>query len=133
MKKPVIVFASDDINNHWKWRYQMAEAIAQKINSDELGVKAIYLIGSTKNAFCGPASDIDLMIHFAGDQQQKMMLQSWIDGWSKCLASLNDMLTGHHDKRGLIDLHVITDKDIKESNSYTVKIGAHTDPARKLL
>jgi len=133
VEKSVIIFKSDDINNHWMWRYQMAESIAKKIDKDEMGIKAIYLIGSTKNANSGAASDIDLMIHYDGDEHHKVLLQKWIDGWSKCLASLNDMLTGHHDRRGLIDLHLITDEDVKEANSYTVKIGAHTDPARKLL
>ncbi len=133
MKKPVIVLASEDVNNHWKWRYQMAEALARTINKDGMGVKAVYLIGSTKNANSGPASDIDLMIHFSGDEQQKLLLQTWIDGWSKCLATLNEMITGHRDQRGLIDLHLVTDEDIKAGGSYTAKISAHTDPARKLL
>ncbi len=133
MKKQLIVFASNDANNHWKWRYQMAEAIANRVDKEAFGVKAIFLIGSTKNANSGPASDIDLMIHFSGTEEQKLLLQTWIDGWSKCLDSLNNMLTGHHDPRGLIDLHLITDKDIQAADSYTVKIGAHTDPARKLL
>ncbi|HNZ42452.1 MAG TPA: nucleotidyltransferase domain-containing protein [Bacteroidales bacterium] len=133
MKNQLILFATDDAGNHWKWRYQMAESIAQKVDKEAFGVKAIYLIGSTKNANSGPASDIDLMIHFSGDEEQKKLLQTWIDGWSKCLDSLNHMLTGHHDPRGLIDLHLITDKDIQAADSFTIKIGAHTDAARKLL
>lgn len=133
VKKIVIKFVDDDTNNHWKWRYQMAEAIARKINKDEMGIKAIYLIGSTKNAVSGPASDIDLIIHYDGKEEHKFMIQLWIDGWSKSLASLNEMLTGYHDENGLIDLHLVTDDDVRSADSYTVKIGAHTDPARKLL
>lgn len=131
--KSIIVFETEEASNHWKWRYKMAEAIAHKINKEEFGVKSIYLIGSTKNAACGPASDIDLMIHFGGSEQQKIFLQKWIEGWSLCLASVNDMLTGYHDNKGLIDLHIVTDEDIKTASSYAVKIGAHTDSARKLL
>jgi len=131
--KSLIAYTSDDKNNHWKWRYKMAEAIARKINKDELGVVAVYLIGSAKNANSGPASDIDLMIHFKGSMAQRSLLEKWMEGWSFCLASVNELLTGFHDHKGLIDLHIITDKDIEEKTSYTVKIGAHTDPARKLL
>lgn len=133
MKKTVVNFLTDDINNHWKWRYKMAEALANKINKEELGVEAIYLIGSVKNANSGPASDIDLLIHSNGSSQQRLLLEKWIEGWSFCLASVNELLTGFHDHKGLIDLHVITDEDIKAKTSYAVKIGAHTDPARKLL
>jgi len=131
--KQIIAYTSDDSNNHWRWRYKMAEAIAHKINKDELGVVALYLIGSTKNASSGPASDLDLMIHFSGSRQQRLLLEKWIEGWSFCLASVNELLTGFHDHKGLIDLHIITDEDIQAKTSYTVKIGAHTDPARKLL
>jgi len=131
--KQIIAYTSDDSNNHWKWRYKMAEAIAHKMNKDELGVEAVYLIGSAKNASSGPASDIDLMIHVNGSSQQRLLLEKWIEGWSFCLASVNDLLTGLHDHKGLIDLHIITDEDIKAKTSYTVKIGASTDPARKLL
>ncbi|MCK9613811.1 MAG: nucleotidyltransferase domain-containing protein [Bacteroidales bacterium] len=111
----------------------MATAIAQKLKNEDFGVKAVYLIGSSKNASSGPASDIDLMIHIDSREEQKILLEKWIEGWSHCLASVNDMLTGHYDAKGLIDLHIITDDDIKSKTSYAVKIGAHTDPARKLL
>jgi len=46
---------------HWRWRYRMAERIAARLDPRRFGVKGFYLIGSTKNATAGAASDIDLL------------------------------------------------------------------------
>ena len=40
--------------DHWRWRYQTAEAIASQLDPERFGVKGIYLFGSTKNATAGP-------------------------------------------------------------------------------
>jgi hypothetical protein len=32
----------------------------------------------------------------------------------------------------LLDVHIVTDEDIAQHNSYAAKIGAVTDPAREL-
>jgi len=120
-----------DSDQHWKWRTRMAERISELMDCQRLGVKAIYLIGSTKNATAGPASDIDLLIHHQCEAQQLKCLQAWINGWSLCLAEENFQRTGYQTD-GLIDLHLITDKDIEEAGSFAVMIGAVTDPARLL-
>jgi hypothetical protein len=124
----VIDHAGDD---HWRWRFRMAQRIATQIGSKQFGVKAVYLIGSTKNATAGPASDIDLLIHFAGSDHQRGEMMLWLEGWSRCLSELNFLRTGYHSE-GLLDVHVITDDDIAARSSYAVKIDAITDPARKL-
>lgn len=118
-------------DQHWKWRFRMAERISELMDCNRLNVKAIYLIGSTKNANAGPASDIDLLIHHNCDMQQLKCLKAWIDGWSLCLAEENFQNTGYQ-TNGLIDLHLITDKDIEQGTSFAAMIGAVTDPARLL-
>jgi len=120
--------SSDD---HWQWRLRMAEAIASHLEADRFGVQAIYLFGSSKNATAGPGSDIDLLIHFGGDDEQKKLLQEWLSGWSVCLAELNLFRTGFRTD-GLLDVHYVTDEDIQKRTSYSVKIGAVTDAARSL-
>lgn len=118
-------------DDHWRWRFRMAQRIATQLGSKPFGVKAVYLIGSTKNATAGPASDIDLLIHFGGSGEQRTELLLWLDGWSQCLSELNFLRTGYRSE-GLLDVHVITDADLAERTSYAVKIDAITDPARKL-
>ncbi len=119
-------------DEHWKWRWRMAEMIARKTNFDQFGIKAMYLIGSTKETTAGPASDIDLLIHFVGDEQQKCSLKAFIDGWSFALENMNKQKTGHSMDEGIIDLHIITDEDIKKQTSYAVMIDSVNNPARLL-
>jgi hypothetical protein len=118
-------------DEHWRWRLGMAERIALDVDPQRFGVKAMYVFGSTKNASAGPASDIDLLVHFEGTPGQRRDLETWLEGWSVCLAEINYLRTGRLSD-GLLDVHVITDDDIARQTSYAVKIDAVTDPARPL-
>lgn len=113
---------------HWIWRREMVDRIAERIDFEKFGIEAMYLIGSTKNATCGPASDIDIMIHFRGDRQQECMVKACFMGWSQCLSVINFAKTGYQTD-GLIDLHIITDDDIKNHTSFASMIGAVTNGA----
>ncbi len=114
---------------HWLWRQEMVQKIAEKLDMKKMGVKAFYLIGSVKNACCGPASDIDLLVHFDGDQRQRELLTTWMQGWSYALSEMNFNRTGYKTD-GLIDLHIITDEDIQKKDSFASMIGAVTDRAK---
>jgi predicted nucleotidyltransferase len=117
---------------HWRWRMRMAEKIAGSLDSERLGVKGIYVFGSVKNAASGPGSDLDLIIHFHGSDEQRDHLLTWLDGWSRSLAEVNYLRTGYRSD-GLLDVHLVTDEDIDKQTSYAAKIGAVTDAARPLL
>lgn len=119
----------DQPDIHWIWRNEMVQKIGEKLDCDQFCVEAMYLIGSTKNATSGPASDIDILIHFKGDEQQRRELTAWFRGWSLCLSELNYMKTGYASD-GLIDLHIVTDRDIENRDSFASMIGAVTDGAR---
>ena len=116
---------------HSRWRYRMAQRIAQQLDPAKFGVHAFYVIGSTKNATAGPHSDIDLLIHFAGTEEQRKDLLLWLEGWSRCLAEMNFARTGYRCD-SLLDVQLITDTDIAERSPFAVKIGAVTDAAREL-
>jgi predicted nucleotidyltransferase len=117
--------------SHWTWRTRMAERLAASLDVQRFGVVGLYLIGSTKNATAGPASDIDLLVHVRADDAQRRQLEAWLDGWSRSLAETNYLRTGH-ELPGLLDVHFITDDDIARRTSFAAKIGAVTDPAREL-
>lgn len=121
--------ASDE---HWKWRFRIASKIAEKTDMEKFGIEAIYLIGSSKNATAGPASDIDFLVHFDGDRQNEELIKCWFDGWSYCLSEMNFLKTGYMVKEGLIDLHLVTDEDIGKKTSYAVLIDSVNDRARPL-
>ncbi len=117
--------------SYWRWRLQMAEKIAAEIDSERFAVNAVYIIGSTKNASAGPSSDIDLLIHFQGNDQQRRELETWLEGWSLCLGEINYLRTGYVNP-DLLDVHIITDEDLEKQTSFAAKIGAITDPALEL-
>jgi pyruvate,water dikinase len=116
---------------HWRWRLQMAERIAEHLDPDLFGVKAMYVFGSAKNATAGPGSDIDLLVHFAGEECQREKLEKWLEGWSLCLDETNYLRTGYRSGT-LLDVHIVTDEDIAARNPFAAKIGAVTDAARPL-
>jgi len=116
---------------HWRWRQRNIEGLARQIDPERFGIKGFYLMGSTKNATAGPASDIDILIHFTGKKEQRKDLETWLDGWSHSLGQMNFLRTGY-ETDGLLDVHIITDEDIKNRTSFAVKIGAVTDAARPL-
>ncbi|MCF8308217.1 MAG: nucleotidyltransferase domain-containing protein [Bacteroidales bacterium] len=119
-------------DEHWKWREEMARHLAETIDFLRYGIKGLYLIGSTKEATAGPASDLDLLCHFEGSEDQKRLLKEWIDGWSKNMAVVNYRNTGYNLEEGLIDLHIITDEDIAKKTSYASMIGSSFKSARLL-
>ena len=116
---------------HWRWRLRMAERIAGQLDAGRFGVAALYVIGSAKNATAGPGSDIDLLVHFRGDEAQRRALGLWLEGWSLCLDEMNFLRTGYR-TGGLLDVHLLTDADVEARSSFAVKIGAVTDAAWKL-
>ena len=115
----------------WRWRARMAESVAARLDPARFGVKALYVFGSTKNATAGPASDIDLLVHFTGTDKQLRDLEQWFEGWSLSLSEINYLRTGYRTD-SLLDVHIVTDADIANRTSYAVKIGAVTDAAREL-
>jgi pyruvate, water dikinase len=119
------------MEEHWRWRMRMAQEIAGELDPVKFGVVAFYVFGSTKNATAGAGSDIDLLIHFRGSADQEADLRAWLAAWSRRLAEINFERTGIASD-GLLDVHLITDDDIKRRTSYAVKIGATTDAARLL-
>jgi hypothetical protein len=118
-------------DEHWRWRLRMAEQIAAAIDASRFGVVGLYVFGSAKNATAGPQSDLDLIVHFRGDETTRVALEHWLEGWSLCLSEVNFLRTGYKTE-GLLDAHLVTDEDIERHNSYAMKIGAVTDAARPL-
>jgi hypothetical protein len=116
-------------DTHWKWRYSMVQTIAGKLDLEHYGLQGLYLIGSTKEATAGPASDIDLLFHIKSESRNRNELVAWLDGWSQCLSEINFHRTGYKTD-GLIDSHFITDEDIRNKTSYAVMIGSTENSAK---
>jgi len=131
MQPPHAAGARKAAPEYWQWRLQMAEELAARLDTARFGVKAMYIFGSVKNASAGPGSDIDLLVHFAGDAGQRRALLDWLEGWSLCLAELNFLRTGYRSD-GLLDVHLVGDDEVAARAGYAAKIDAVTDSAREL-
>ena len=117
--------------DHLTWRTMKIDEITQALDPDLYGIQGIYLIGSTKDGSAGPTSDIDLLVHFKGTEEQKDKLTALFDEWGKKLAKENKERTGY-DTDGLLDVHIITDEDIKRKSSWAAHITSPYQTVRKL-
>lgn len=118
-------------DDHWRWRMAMAERLSSQLDPLRFGVVAAYVLGSSKNATAGPCSDIDLLLHFRGSEEQQRQLKVWLEGWSLALDEMNYARVGAR-TGGLLDVHIVSDADIAARTSFAIKIGAVTDGAREL-
>jgi pyruvate,water dikinase len=131
IKSRMPIFGKSSNEIHWRWRLLAAESIAAQIDPERFGIKGFYIFGSSNNATAGPESDIDLLIHYQGNEDQRKELLAWLDGWSLSLAEMNYQRTGYK-TGGLLDVHLITDEDIQNRIGFAIKIGALSDAARPL-
>lgn len=118
-------FADDNlstvkIEDHGKWRMQMAKSLAAQLKPARFGVKAVYVLGSTGTATAQAGSDIDLLIHFTGDHKQKEALNNWLEGWSLCLDELNYIRTGFK-ANGILDVHFIEENEIGDEKDLAAR------------
>jgi len=129
--KKQIEYKEDHYTDHSKWRMIIAEHMCEYLDFHHFGIQGIYLIGSTKDATAGPKSDINLIIHFKTEIQNKSELDAWFEGWSLAISEMNYLRTGIKSE-GLLDVHFITDEDIKNKNTYALKIASVTGAAKPL-
>jgi len=116
---------------HWRWRLQVAESIAELIDTNRFGVNAIYIFGSVNNATAGPESDIDLLIHFQGSETQRSELLLWLDAWNDALSEMNYQRTGYR-VSSILDVHLVTGEEVRKRTGFASRIGAISDAARPL-
>ncbi len=119
-------------DEYWKWRMHIVELIAGHLDAAKYGVEKLYVAGSTWHATAGPASDIDLIVLFAGNEQQKHQLRAWFEGWSLCISEMNYIRTGYK-TQGMIDLHIITQQDIEKKSSFAVMLTGSNNAAKEIV
>ena len=117
--------------DHSEWRMMKVKEIARALDPKLYGVKKLYLIGSVKDYTAGPASDIDLLVHFDGPREKKEDLLAWFREWSRTLDRENKERTGY-ETGGLLDVHIITDEDIEGRDSWAVHIDSKYGSAKEI-
>lgn len=96
--------------DHWAWRQRFAEALADKLDAERLGVRRLFIGGSTARGDAGPASDIDLYVVFDGSEETRRELAQWIEGWSLCLAEVALFQTGQPFPDGILNVQWLDDE-----------------------
>jgi len=94
-------------------------------------VKALYLVGSTKTGMAGPASDIDLIVHFQGNEEQREHLLDWFEEEGIKLSEQNEKKTGI-EVENILDVHLVTDEDLKTETSWATHITSQYMTARTI-
>ncbi len=118
------------IENHWRWRLEMAERIAASILRGEMGLQEIYLGGTVQSGTAGREADIDLMVVFRGTLEERRELLRWFEGWSLCLDEVNYLKNGVR-RGGLLDVHLINSDEITGVTRDYIKQAAG-GPVKKL-
>jgi hypothetical protein len=108
-------------NVHSAWRAAMLRRLADEIDPERFGVRAVYVFGSTRSGTAGPRSNINLLIHLERGHPGKRELEVWLEGWSQSLDEMNYLRTGHRSK-GLLDVHFVNDDDFRLKTTYARKV-----------
>ncbi len=106
--------------------------MARAMDMRRFGVKALYLIGSVKTGNVGPCSDIDLLAHCVADSSRHEKLRLWCEGWGLCLSEINRDKTCLETPGSLVDLHIITDEDVRQKSSFAHMLDSFSNTARLL-
>jgi len=117
--------------DHWEWRMNKVKEMAEDLDPDLYGVEGLYVVGSTKEATARPRSDIDLIVHFSGSQEQKDKLDNWFSRWDKRLVQQNEERTDI-ELNEILDVHYVTDEDIEKNNSWASHINSRYRSATKI-
>jgi predicted nucleotidyltransferase len=115
--------------DHATWRRELVDELAAELDVERHGAVALYLVGSTKNGNAGPDSDIDIIIHFRGDENQRRMLDEVLTRWDELARLRHERETGRRSSSAGLDRHIITDDDIARKTSFAAKITSHDDRA----
>jgi len=115
----------------WRWRFRMAERMIRSLNGAEGTLAGAYLYGSVKNGTAGPDSDIDLLVHFRGDECDRQKLETYFSGWDAALVEMNYSRTGVRMDH-ILDVTFLTDADVASGRGLAQLIGAVTNEARPL-
>ncbi len=114
-------------NEPLHWRLHIADLLASKLDGKRFGVKGIYLFGTVFNLAAGANSDIDLLVEFDGNDEQRERLWSWLEGWNDSLSEFNYIQTGYR-LPNILDIHIITADDLEGKEYYRDLM----NPARKM-
>jgi hypothetical protein len=119
------------LDEHSCWRLRLAEELALRCGAEGLGVKAMFIFGSTVSGTASPDSKLHLLVHFQGRPQQRQELDTWLRGWSLALAEMNHQKTGLRTD-GLLDVHLIEGAEVINRSSAAALVKLPPEAVKEL-
>lgn len=107
----------DDKDEPSRYRWSIAEKIASEIFPNMFGVDSIYLFGTVFYKSALPSSDLDLLVIYDGNPENKAKLEIWFDGWNKCIRDIHYNITGYKIDK-FIDVVYVTESDLSKNEYY---------------
>ena len=123
--------AQSEINDSVKLKRAIAQQLADETDFTDYGIRGIYLFGSVARGEARKESDIDLLFHVNNTDTQQIMLLQWLKGWDRALCTTALLSSGKMPPY-VLDIHIATEEDIQNNDSFAYKMKSLFDPAEPL-
>jgi len=98
-------------DTNWCWRLPIIQQLAAKLDPHRFGVAGFYVVGGDQLGKQAETGKIEVLIHFRGTDEQRELLQLWLEGWSRCLDEMNYQCGGRR-CGGMLNVGYISDSNI---------------------
>ncbi len=116
------------VEEPWEIRWKFAEKVAGSLDIHKFGVRGIYIFGTVFSKTAKETSDLDLLVHFDGNETHRHSLEAWFDVWNQILQEIIYYQTGFKSKKAL-DVHFVSDAEKQPDNYFFAEI---MNPQKKL-
>jgi predicted nucleotidyltransferase len=101
----------------WQIRQEIAFKIAKEIEPMRFGIKRIYLFGTVFHQNASDNSDIDFLVHYDGNEDNRKKMEIWFEAWNLSLSEMLFNQTGIRVNK-LLDIFYVTDNDLLENDYF---------------
>ncbi|MCX7880117.1 MAG: PEP/pyruvate-binding domain-containing protein [Ignavibacteria bacterium] len=105
----------------WELRWKFVDRMVGKMKIHHYGVRGIYLFGTVFTKTATETADVDLLVHYDGQEMNRQKLCAWFDAWSGMLRDLIYYQTGFLHPKPL-DVYYITDAELTNDNYFFSEI-----------
>jgi len=101
----------------WDWRLPMIRQLAARLEPEQFGECKMYLAHDTGTAKSASIHPIDIYVLCRGTDEQRKLLQLWIEGWSLCLGETYFLKDGQQNSN-LRQIHVLNENDPADRTTH---------------
>lgn len=113
------------------WRMRMVEAFVNSLDMARFGIGGVYLTGSVFQGTAKSSSDIDIIVYFQGNENQKKEFLIWCEGWNYSISNINYNRSGYKIER-ILDILLIDDQSLQNNKFYADLINPAKGRSKKI-